>query len=263
VLRRAISLGSLWDLAGRGKIVFNGLVGVTDEGYMAISSEGFTSGGGRSWRVKNVAAVIESGGKTRVKAFQVHIFPEGTQLLFPIKQPVQLNQAVRLAADCAILLRQYLAVGEWFITEGQSNTFRYAQLNWQMPEDALLEFPTEHKESLAKIWVGENEDGVLWSFRPEAEVTEEEQEGVKMRKSITERAIFKSHTKEEVKEACLKGMKVYELDTGNDGEDDILVGYNDQDVLIDVFNHFEFEELPDHWAIRELREDELEELGII
>ena len=61
----------------------------------------------------------------------------------------------------------------------------------------------------------------------------------------------------------MKGMKVYELDTGNDGEDDILVGYNDQDALIDVFNHFEFEELPDHWTIRELREDELKELGII
>jgi hypothetical protein len=175
VLRRAISLGSLWNLAKKGKIKFNGLVAVTDECYMAMSSEGFTSGGGRSWRVKNVAAVIESGGKTRIKAFQVHIFPEGTQLLFPAKQPVQLNQAVRLAADSAVLLRQYLAVGEWFVTEGQSNTFRYAQLNWQMPEDDdLLEFPAEHKEALASLWVGENEDGALWSFRPEAEVTEAE-----------------------------------------------------------------------------------------
>jgi len=159
---------------GKGKIEFNGLVAVTDEGYTAISSEGFTSGGGRSWRVKNVAAVIESGGKTRVKAFRIHIFPEGTQLLFPSKQPVQLNQAVRQAADLAVLLRQHLAVGEWFITEGQSNTFRYAQLTWKTPEDALLEFPAEHKESLAKIWVGKNEDGVLWSFRPEAEAKEEQ-----------------------------------------------------------------------------------------
>jgi hypothetical protein len=183
VLRRAISLGSLWDLAGKGKIKFNGLVAVTDEIYSAISSEGFTSGGGRSWRVKNVAAVIESGGKTRIKAFQVHIFPEGTQLLFPAKQPVQLNQAVRLAADSAVLLRQYLAVGEWFITEGQSNTFQYAQIIWETPEDdrleqgccsrpAPLEFAAEHKESLAELYVSENEDGVLWSFRPEAEVTE-------------------------------------------------------------------------------------------
>ena len=174
ILRRAISLGSLWDLVGKGKIEFNGLVAVTDEGYTAISSEGFTSGGGRSWRVKNVAAVIESGGRTHVKAFRIHIFPEGTQLLFPSKQPVQLNQAVRQAADLAVLLRQHLAVGEWFITEGQSNTFRYAQLTWKTPEDALLEFPAEHKESLAKIWVGKNEDGVLWSFRPEAEAKEEQ-----------------------------------------------------------------------------------------
>ena len=176
ILRRALSLGSLWDLAGKGIIEFNGLVAVTDETYSAISSEGFTSGGGNSWRQKNVAAVIESGGKTRIKAFRVRIFPEGTQLLFPAKQPVQLNQAVRQAADSAVLLRQYLARTEWFITEGQSNTFRYAQLYWEVPADALLEFPVEHKESLASLWVSRNKDGVLWSFRPEAEVTEEEQE---------------------------------------------------------------------------------------
>lgn len=177
VLRRVLSLGSLWDLAKKGKkIEFNGMVAVTDEGYTAMSSEGFTSGGGNSWRVKNVAAVIESGGKTRIKAFRVHIFPEGTQLLFPSKQPVQLNRAVRQAAESAVLLRQALAEEEWFITEGQSNTFRYAQLNWKMPEDALLEFPAEHKELLAELYVSKNKDGVLWSFRPEAEVTKEEQE---------------------------------------------------------------------------------------
>lgn len=172
VLRRVLSLGSLWDLTKKGKIKFNGLVAVTDECYKAISSEGFTSGGGRSWRVKNVAAVIESGGRTRIKAFRVHIFPEGTEVSFPAKQPVQLNQTVRRAADSAVLLLQYLAGAEWFITEGQSNAFRYAQINWKVPESALLEFPAEHKKSLASLRVSENEDGVLWSFRPEAEVTE-------------------------------------------------------------------------------------------
>ena len=176
ILRRALSLGSLWDLAGKRKIKFNGLVAVTDDCYQAMSSEGFTSGGGTSWKQKNVAAVIESGGQTRIKAFRVRIFPEGTELAFPIKQPVQLNPAVRQAADSALLLRQYLAVGEWYISEGQSNTFRYAQLCWEAPADALLEFPAEHKESLVKLWVSKNKDGVLWSFRPEAEVTEEEQE---------------------------------------------------------------------------------------
>jgi len=169
VLRRALSLGSLWELKERRAIKFNGLVAVTDECYKALSSEGFTSGGGRSWRQKNVAAMIESGGKTHVKAFRVHIFPEGTELTFPSKQPVQLNPAVRQAADAALLLRQYIAVGEWFIMEGQSNTLQYAQLTWKTPENALLEFPTEHKESLASLWVGKNKDGVLWSFRPEEE----------------------------------------------------------------------------------------------
>ena len=120
--------------------------------------------------MKNIAAVIESGGKTRIKAFRVCIFPEGTELSFPTKQPVQLNPAVRQAADAALLLRQYLAIGEWFISEGQSNTFRYAQLNWRMPEDTSLEFPTEHKESLVSLYVGRNQDGVLWSFRPEDEI---------------------------------------------------------------------------------------------
>lgn len=172
ILRRVLSLGSLWALREKGNIKFNGLVAVTDECYKAMSSEGFTSGGGRIWRVKNVAAVIESGGRTRIKAFRVHMFPEGTELIFPSKQPVQLNQAVRRAADLALLLRQYLSIGEWFISEGQSNTFQYAQLNWQMPDDALLDFPVEHKESLAELYVIKNKDGVLWSFRPEAEVEE-------------------------------------------------------------------------------------------
>ena len=170
ILRRAISLGSLWDLRERLTVEFNGLVAITDDCYQAISSEGFTSGGGRYWRVKNVAATIESEGKTRVKAFRVYIFPEGTELIFPSKQPVQLNPAVRQAADAAPLLRQYLARGEWFITEGQSNTLQYAQLLWKTPEDnAPLEFPAEHKESLASLRVGKNHDGSLWSYRPEAE----------------------------------------------------------------------------------------------
>ena len=179
ILRRAISLGSLWDLAGKlKKIKFNGLVAVTDDCYQAMSSEGFTSGGGISWKQKNVAAVIESGGKTRIKAFRVRIFPEGTEVSFPVKQPVQLNQAVRQAADAALLLRQYLAVGEWYISEGQSNTFRYVQINWETPEGVPtpLEFPTEHKKSLVLLQVSKNKDGVFWSFRPETEVTEEEQE---------------------------------------------------------------------------------------
>lgn len=172
VLRRAVSLGSLWDLAKKGSIELNGMVAVTEGGYSATSSEGFTSGGGNSWIVKNVAATIESGGKTYIKAFRVHIFPEGTQLLFPVKQPVQLNQAVRQAAYSALLLRQDLAGNEWYIVEGQSNTLQYAKLNW-VPEDDPPEFALEHKESLAEIWVSRNEDGVLWSFRPEAEVEED------------------------------------------------------------------------------------------
>jgi hypothetical protein len=44
-------------------------------------------------------------------------------------------------------------------------------------DDSLeLEFPAEHKESLASLWVSKNKDGVLWSFRPEAEVEEEQED---------------------------------------------------------------------------------------
>ena len=185
ILRRAISLGSLWNLAGKRKIQFNGMVAITDETYSAMSSEGFTSGGGNSWRTKNVAAVIESEGKTHIKAFKIHLFPEGcTQLLFPQKQPVQFNQAVTNAAYNALLCRQFMAENEWFIAEGQSNTFQYAELKWEIPEDDRLEqgccsrptplnFSLEHKESLINLWVDKNEEGRLWTFKPEVEILTE------------------------------------------------------------------------------------------
>lgn len=186
ILRRAISLGSLWNLARKREIQFNGLMAITDETYSAMSSEGFTSGGGNSWRIKNVAAVIESEGETHIKAFKIHIFPEGcTQLLFPQKQPVQFNQAVTNAAYNALLCRQYMAGNEWYIEEGQSNTFQYAELKWEIPEDDRLEqgcysrptsldFTLEHKESLVSLWVGKNKDGYLWTYKPETEEILEE-----------------------------------------------------------------------------------------
>ena len=83
-----------------------------------------------------------------------------------------------------------------------------------------------------------------------------------MKKFLRERFNLRSHTEEELKEAIRKGFKVFELDTGNFGEDDVLFGYDYNDVLIDILSHHEIDELPEDWELREFRKDELEELGL-
>lgn len=164
ILRRAISLGSLWDLRNGEKfLVEEGLLGVLGEGYEAMSSAGFVGIKGTPWCSKNVAAIIESGGKTRIRAERLRLFPEGSTLYIPKKQPVQMNRAVTDAAARAL---QAFGRG-CIISEGQSNTLQYAQILWTEPEDDL-NFAPEHKESLAALYVGKNEDGRLWTFRPPA-----------------------------------------------------------------------------------------------
>lgn len=145
ILRRAISLGSLWDLAEKGEIRLNGLVAVTEETYMSPSLEEYTSGGGNSWRQKRVAAVIDTGGETRFGTFGIHIFPEGSWLIFPKKQPIQGNPAVALAAYEALACRQMFAGREWYIEDGQEDAFQYAELKWDFPDSDALEFPEEHE----------------------------------------------------------------------------------------------------------------------
>ena len=102
--------------------------------------------------------IMISEGKTRIKAFKIHLFPEGTQLLLPQK-PVQFNQAATNAAYNALLCRQFIAGNERFIEEGQSNTFQYAELKWETPELEQVNFSLEHKESLINLWVDKNEVG--------------------------------------------------------------------------------------------------------
>jgi len=63
---------------------------------------------------------------------------------------------------------------------------------------------------------------------------------------------YKSHTKETVMNAQKNGLEIYELDTGADGNDDMLIaekGETSQDLLIDILNYYEIPELPDHWSL--------------
>jgi len=78
----------------------------------------------------------------------------------------------------------------------------------------------------------------------------------------------KSHTPAALVAALNQGGSIWELDTNDDGEDDILIG-SAEEVLADVFHHFEIDALPERWALRKLdsaevgslRADMLEEMG--
>lgn len=59
---------------------------------------------------------------------------------------------------------------------------------------------------------------------------------------------LRSHAKAEIAAALLNREPVWALDTGNDGEDDILIGDYDE-VVGDILAHFEMEALPDHWTL--------------
>ena len=63
---------------------------------------------------------------------------------------------------------------------------------------------------------------------------------------------YRSHAKEEVIEALKKGEKVWRLDTGNYGEDDVLIGGTMEEALADVLAYHELAELPEDWEITEI-----------
>lgn len=73
---------------------------------------------------------------------------------------------------------------------------------------------------------------------------------------------YRSHAKEEVIEALKQGIKVFALDTGNYGEDDVLIGGTMEEALADVLSHHELAELPEGWEISEMTDlpGELERL---
>ena len=63
---------------------------------------------------------------------------------------------------------------------------------------------------------------------------------------------YRSHAKEEVIEALKQGKKVFALDTGNYGEDDVLIGGTMEEALADVLAYHELAELPEDWEITEI-----------
>ena len=62
---------------------------------------------------------------------------------------------------------------------------------------------------------------------------------------------MKSHNIGNIQKALEIGEVVYFLDTGNDGEDDVLIG-NLEEVKGALCNHFKMDALPDHWKFTEL-----------
>lgn len=68
---------------------------------------------------------------------------------------------------------------------------------------------------------------------------------------------IKSHSEEEIETALASGREVWALDTGNDGEDDTLIG-SYSEVERDVLHYYtilhdlptEPEALPAHWTLQ-------------
>ena len=53
-------------------------------------------------------------------------------------------------------------------------------------------------------------------------------------------------------------MKQWKLDTGNDGEDEILYGETVEEIIDDILHYQDLARLPDHWSIEEvIKTDEI------
>jgi hypothetical protein len=59
---------------------------------------------------------------------------------------------------------------------------------------------------------------------------------------------YKSHTRQEVMKALQEGKKVYILDTGAAGQDDVLIGTREECVA-DTLAFFGLDELPEDWKL--------------
>lgn len=66
---------------------------------------------------------------------------------------------------------------------------------------------------------------------------------------------LKSHTKEQILNAYQNGEPVWELDTGNDGEDDTLIGFKEE-VIFDILSYYEMDEMPKYWTITQITQIE-------
>lgn len=69
---------------------------------------------------------------------------------------------------------------------------------------------------------------------------------------------MKSHTREQIIDTLERNIPVYELDTADHGEDDVLIG-DFQECLRDVLYYFGLECLPEDWNLRRIGRDEIAE----
>ena len=60
---------------------------------------------------------------------------------------------------------------------------------------------------------------------------------------------FRSYSKKEFKKAQKEGKTLWELDTANDGEDDILIGETEKEVVIDILHHHDLTKFPINWTL--------------
>jgi hypothetical protein len=60
---------------------------------------------------------------------------------------------------------------------------------------------------------------------------------------------YRSHTEKEIRDAIAKGARVWVLDTGSDGEDDVLIGTR-EDVFQDICSLHDIREFPAHWRLQ-------------
>lgn len=64
---------------------------------------------------------------------------------------------------------------------------------------------------------------------------------------------YRSHTEEEIRDAITKGAQVWALDTGSDGENDVLIGSREE-VFQDICSFHDVTELPPHWSLTPFHE---------
>jgi len=64
--------------------------------------------------------------------------------------------------------------------------------------------------------------------------------------------MLRSHTIPQLWTALGEGYRLYNLDTGTDGADDVLYGLDLTEIAHDVILHHDLDELPDHWRIDEI-----------
>ena len=62
---------------------------------------------------------------------------------------------------------------------------------------------------------------------------------------------MKSYTKKELIDAQKTGQKLWKLDTVNSGEDDILIG-EQEDIIEDICHYHEIDFLPENWTLTKI-----------